>query len=395
MDKQSLLIGFCSKPNTFKSYKQAYVAFTTETKCNPSYGFFFTHFKKLTEEGKNNAVINNETINEPGTSTKVPKTTPNEAFSFGPTSNTIAEPKLYQSKDIHFDDSILEPIKTGTIIDDVISISGGVMPATVTLVPGESGCGKTTLILYICSLIKKLNPSKRILFVSSEMNSIHIFKYAKRIDMTGMEIFVMSESNAPKEDFTAILKLGWDIVILDSLADTINKIRLQTQVTANAVENGTLKYLDHIRRGHNDRKLYTAFFCTHHMTKGGTYTGSTNLKHMTDAMMELRVDPKLPDFPFLEYSKNRDGKKDQRLYFKILQNGIEFNEKRFETDLRVKDKVEAHKSYLDEKGNNFDTIFLNNEAPTYDEAEIIDEFVLDGTRDDEGHRIGINSTELN
>jgi len=350
--KQQIIIDYVTNAggvDKLGGFKAAYELFQTDTKSDLSYAYF-TNIVKLNAAGRI-------------------KTTPFISEVAHSSISTTVCPKLWKSKDILFDDAILVPLKTGTIIDKVISIAGGVMPATITIMPGESGCGKTTMALYICSLVKTQHPDARLLFVSSEMNSIHIFKYAKRIDMSGIEVYLMSESDSPKAEFEKVLEQGWDIVILDSLQDTISKIRLETGNTANMVENDTLKLLDNTRRGNNDLGKYTAFLCTQHMTKGGTYTGSTNLKHMTDAMMEIKTDPRMPDMPFIEYSKNRDGQKDKKLFFKIRQNDIEFNADRFESDARIDDKVSQHKELISQKSFNFDQIFLADKTLVTEEEE--------------------------
>jgi predicted ATP-dependent serine protease len=190
------------------------------------------------------------------------------------------------------------------------------------------------------------------------MNAIHVFKYSKRIDMSNVNIMLLSESNSPKEDFENVLKQGWDIIILDSLADTINKIRIATDWTEKATETWVLKYMDEIRRGKNDLKKFTAFFCTQHMTKGKEYSGSTNLKHMTDAMMNLLVDEKSQTETYIEYVKNRDGKKNIRLYFTIDNNGVTFNEARFEKDNQIRAKISATRDALNKNESEFETFFL-------------------------------------
>lgn len=261
-----------------------------------------------------------------------------------------------------FNDSILIPIKGDIILDNVISLKGGIMPATVTVVPGESGVGKTTLLLAYFEKIAKTNPDIRLLYVSSEMNAIHVYKYSKRIDMSKVNIMLLSESESPKEDFEEILKVGWDVVILDSLADTISKVRLASDWTEKATESWVLKYMDSIRRGNNDLKKYTAFFCTQHMTKGKEYAGSTNLKHMTDAMMNLLTDEKSPTETYIEYTKNRDGKKNVRLYFYIDDKGLQFNEERFKRDNEIRIKIDNTREIMNTNSNKFEEFFLSNES---------------------------------
>jgi hypothetical protein len=57
------------------------------------------------------------------------------------------------------------------------------------------------------------------------------------------------------------------------------------------------------------------------MTKGGTYVGSTYLKHATTAMLEIRFD--LSGQRYVEFSKNRRGGSGtgKRLYYTLDEEG--------------------------------------------------------------------------
>jgi predicted ATP-dependent serine protease len=314
MSKKDVLINFV-KSNPIANKKQAFeTAIANNIEC--SYAYF-------------NHIWNAQSLEN-----EVAVQTHNEVVT-----NQPHEVKLTNIGEIVFGDEILIPIKSNTILDELISNDKGIMPATVTVVPGESGVGKTTVLLHHFSQIKKTSPEKTLLYVSSEMNSIHIFKYSKRIDLNGVNLLMLSESVSPQKDFEAILSEGWDVVLLDSLADTINKIRLETGMTEKAAESYVLGTMDSVRRGNNKKNKYTAFLCTHHMTKGKEYTGSTNLKHMTDAMMELRTDAvSMEDF-YISYSKNRDGKKNVKLYFTIGDSGVEYNENRYRKDSEVRERL--------------------------------------------------------
>jgi len=281
--------------------------------------------------------------------------------------------KTIKAKDINFDKSILSPVKTGKIIDELFSYSIGIMPATVIMIPGGSGVGKTTLMLQLLGMIKEEDKNKDVLFISSEMNSIHIFKYKKRINFENLDVCLLSESEYPYEELIYQLNEGWDIVLVDSLADTINKLKAQKGYSENEAETEMLKVMDYVRRGNNKKGKFTTFLCTHHMTKGQSYTGTTNLKHMTDAMMELHKiegktkedeDEKEIDERFIVFSKNRDGKTGKKLYYTIGNNGITFDEERYNKKKDVVVKTFYEESEEEDIENKIGrTSFLNKFFP--------------------------------
>ena len=122
------------------------------------------------------------------------------------------------------------------------------------------------------------------------------------------------------------------------------------------------------------------------MTKGKEYSGSTNLKHMTDAMMNLLVDEKSMTETYVEYAKNRDGKKNIRLYFTINEKGVEFNEARFKKDNEIREKQNLSREALAKNGAEFEDFFLNQQVD-------INKMREDQAKFDAGLELGI-STEV-
>jgi predicted ATP-dependent serine protease len=275
--------------------------------------------------------------------------------------------KLTSITKIKYPASVLIPIKSGTPMDTLVSADGGTMPATITMAPGESGVGKTTVLLEYMGAIKKANPKKRMLFISSEMNDLHLFKYSKRISFDGVEILLLGDYKNPKKALEKIFKDGWDVILLDSMQDTIDKIVASGAMKPVRAESWLLSEMDNTRKGNNDRELYTAFYCTNHFTKGETYAGSTKIKHLADAMVLFRYDDL--EETCIEYLKNRDGSIRKKLYFKISDKGCAFNGERFKRDETTKAEIMKVKENVAEKNDEWENFFPEQEKVVTDSTE--------------------------
>ena len=106
--------------------------------------------------------------------------------------------KLVQMRDVKFNDDLFIPMKTKTIVDSILSNEGGIFPGTNTVVIGDPGVGKSTVLLdWIANM---QNQGKKVLFISGEMNEIDLYGYVKRFPKFGkLPIMFMGDySNCPK-----------------------------------------------------------------------------------------------------------------------------------------------------------------------------------------------------
>jgi predicted ATP-dependent serine protease len=240
--------------------------------------------------------------------------------------------KTVRLRDCNFPPEVFIPLKTGKYIDNVISKKKGTMPATITVVVGEPGSGKTTLLVDKLASIEKNNPDKRCLYISSEMNPIDNMELAEELpQLMDIEGFYLADYEDPKEAIEDILTEGWDYVIMDSFMDVKDKIKDSDscKMSATAVETWLISLLVSHTKGQNDLNKYTAFDVIQHITKGGTYAGSTKLKHNTTAMMFVRVD-QMTNERYMVYTKNRRGDINKKLYITLEEDGLGFNSKKYE-----------------------------------------------------------------
>jgi predicted ATP-dependent serine protease len=290
--------------------------------------------------------------------------------------NTRQKVQTIRLRDCNFPPEVFIPLKTGKYIDNVISKKQGTMPATITVVVGEAGSGKTTLLVDKLASIEKNNPDKKCLYVSSEMNPIDNRELAEELpQLMDVEGFYLADYDNPKEALEDILKEGWDYVILDSFMDVKDKVKDSDgcKLSATAVETWLISLMVGHTKGQNDLNKYTAFDVIQHITKGGTYAGSTKLKHNVTAMMFVRVDQQTNE-RYMVYTKNRRGDINKKLYITLEEDGLGFNSKKYE-ELEKALRIQKEMDTFQNSNDDAFLSLLENSDFNVDEKTIVEQTV--------------------
>ena len=230
--------------------------------------------------------------------------------------------KLIKMQDVQFSDDLFIPMKTKTIVDSILSTEGGVFPGTNTVIIGDPGVGKSTVLLdWIANM---QDQGKKVLFISGEMNEIDMYGYVKRFPKFGkLPIMFMGDySNCPKQAVEQVLDTGYDVVLIDSWAEVTAMVKDQMGWARNKVESWMLDLLEKNNKAENQASKNTAFICIQQMTKQGEFAGSNRIKHMTTAMAALRFDGRGRDAErYIEFSKNRRGGVGEKIFFSLHRGG--------------------------------------------------------------------------
>ena len=230
--------------------------------------------------------------------------------------------KLVKMKDVKFNDDLFIPMKTKTIVDGVLSTEGGLFPGTNTVVIGDPGVGKSTVLLdWVCNMQAQ---GKKVLFISGEMNDIDMYGYVKRFPKFGKVpiMFMGDYSDCPKQAVEQVLDTGYDVVLIDSWAEVTALVADQQNWARKKVESWLLDLLEKNNKANNQANKHTAFICIQQMTKQGEFAGSNRIKHMTTAMAQLRFDGRGYDAErYIEFSKNRRGGVGEKIYFSLSRGG--------------------------------------------------------------------------
>jgi DNA repair protein RadA/Sms len=229
--------------------------------------------------------------------------------------------------DVKFDPSLFTPIKTGTIVDTVLSNEGGIFPGTNTVVIGDPGVGKSTVLLDLLANFQ--SKGKRVLFISGEMNEIDMFGYVKRYPKFGRLpiLFMQNYPQNPKSAIELSLDQGFDIVLIDSWAEVNDMVQEENGWTRKKAESWLLDLMDKHNKAGNELNKHTAFINIQQMTKGGDFAGSNRIKHMTTAMAQLKFDGRGRDaLRYMVFSKNRRGDVGDKIYFSLFRpNNVEYS----------------------------------------------------------------------
>ena len=230
--------------------------------------------------------------------------------------------KVTKMNDLKFKKDLFNPLKTGRKIDEFFGGEHGIMPGTNTVITGDPGVGKSTVLLdWVCNMQAQ---GKKVLFISGEMNDIDMYGYVKRFPKFGKVpiMFMGDYSDCPKQAVEQVLNEGYDIVLMDSWAEVTSMVKDQMGWARNKVESWLLDLMEKQNKANNKANKNTAFICIQQMTKAGEFAGSNRIKHMTTAMAALRFDGRGADAErYIEFSKNRRGSVGDKIYFSLHRGG--------------------------------------------------------------------------
>lgn len=283
-----------------------------------------------------------------------------------PTEPVVAE--IIKVEDMEFPDFGLH--KTGKEIDKLFSDheeGGGQYGGTVTIVIGESGVGKSTILLDALASIQDVNPDASVLYVSSEMTKNDIGFYYKKTPSIGKVPTLLLMSHVKDGSIDQVIRdefnKEYDIILLDSYQDVVVKLKEVKGWKSTYAESWLTNIM--IDAAENNG---AAIWAIQHMTKGGQYVGSTYLKHATTAMMEIMFDD--TGQRYVEFSKNRRGGSavGKRLYFKLVEGNVVYDADRYEETMELKEIEDNESIRQVDLSKKFEAIFINGPVSSSDDG---------------------------
>ncbi len=191
-------------------------------------------------------------------------------------------------------------------------LSGGFVNGSLTLVGGDPGIGKSTLLLQICQNIGIQD--KDILYVSGEESLQQIKLRANRLNITTENLSVLSETNMTLVE-SIILDEKPDFVIIDSI-QTVYKEEITSSAGSITQTRECVTSLMRIAKKHG-----ISIIIVGHVTKEGALAGPKVLEHMVDTVIYFEGE-KTASYRIIRTVKNRFGSTNEVGVFEMRQEGL-------------------------------------------------------------------------
>ncbi|NCC44604.1 MAG: DNA repair protein RadA, partial [Clostridia bacterium] len=151
-------------------------------------------------------------------------------------------------------------------------LGGGIVGGSMTLVGGDPGIGKSTLLLQVC---RNLADHVSVLYISGEESLKQIKLRAMRIGAFDDRMLLLCETNLSTIR-EVIEKKKPDVVIIDSIQTMYNEEATSAPGSVSQVREST-GVLMQIAKG-----MGVSVFIVGHVTKDGSVAGPRVLEHMVD-----------------------------------------------------------------------------------------------------------------
>ncbi len=191
-------------------------------------------------------------------------------------------------------------------------LGGGIVAGSLTLVGGDPGIGKSTLLLQVCRNLALNN--REVLYVSGEESLKQIKLRANRIGEFNEHLKLLCETNLPNIEET-IRRNKPEVVIIDSIQTMYHEDVTSAPGSVSQVREATSVLLQ-LAKGFN-----VSIFIVGHVTKEGTVAGPRVLEHMVDTVLYFEGD-RNASYRILRGVKNRFGSTNEIGVFEMAAEGL-------------------------------------------------------------------------
>lgn len=190
-------------------------------------------------------------------------------------------------------------------------LGGGILLGSVSLLAGQPGIGKSTLLMQISAEIAK---QYNVLYVSGEESAGQVKLRAERLGASSDKLSFAASTSA--NDIAKTIESGeFSLVIVDSIQTlAMDEISSAPGTVSQVTNSGNLI----IRAA---KKTDTAVIIVGHVTKEGTLAGPKVLEHLVDVVLNFEGD-RYGGFKTVRAVKNRFGSTNEVAIFEMAHEGL-------------------------------------------------------------------------
>ena len=191
-------------------------------------------------------------------------------------------------------------------------LGGGIVPGSLTLVGGDPGIGKSTLLLQVCRMLS--TAGHQVLYISGEESLRQIKLRAVRIGEFNENLSLLCETNL--DIIRAVMeKEKPEMAVIDSIQTMYNEEVSSAPGSVSQVREST-NVLMQIAKG-----MGISIFIVGHVTKDGNVAGPRVLEHMVDTVLYFEGD-RHASYRILRGVKNRFGSTNEIGVFEMQTEGL-------------------------------------------------------------------------
>ncbi|MAS19452.1 MAG: DNA repair protein RadA [Leeuwenhoekiella sp.] len=188
-------------------------------------------------------------------------------------------------------------------------LGGGLVPGSLTLLGGEPGIGKSTLMLQIALTLPYTT-----LYVSGEESAQQIKMRAERINPAAENCLILTETKT-QNIFKQVEAVNPDIVIIDSI-QTLHSDYIESGAgSISQIRETTTELIKFAK------ETATPVILIGHITKDGNIAGPKILEHMVDTVLQFEGD-RNHVYRILRAHKNRFGSTSELGIYEMQGSGL-------------------------------------------------------------------------
>ncbi len=189
-------------------------------------------------------------------------------------------------------------------------MGGGIMRGSITLVAGDPGIGKSTLMTELGRYLDPLT----VLYVSGEESVRQVKLRAQRLDAASQNVLLLAET-----DTDAILSAMEDsvpdVIVIDSIQTMYDPEVSSAPGSVTQIRESAAAFMQ------MTKKMNAATFLVGHVTRSGSIAGPRVLEHLVDTVLYFEGDQNY-GYRILRAFKNRFGSTNEIGVFEMTSTGL-------------------------------------------------------------------------
>ena len=210
------------------------------------------------------------------------------------------------------DVAMVEQARVGTGLSELDRVlGGGLVSGSVTLLGGDPGIGKSTLLIQSLAY---LSQQRRVLYITGEESLQQVTLRARRLNLPEQNLRLLAETQVE-----AILAHASqekpDVMVIDSIQTMYTELLSSAPGSVAQVRESAARLVRFAKQSG------TAIFLVGHVTKEGALAGPRVLEHMVDTVLYFEGDPG-SRYRVIRAVKNRFGAVNELGVFAMDESGL-------------------------------------------------------------------------